>query len=145
MSASDLEEVLAIERVSYPTPWSRESFLFELVENPYAWNLVARRGGRIVGYACLWRVNEELKINNIAIHPEERGAGLGRALLRWVLREAAVRGCTEATLEVRPSNRIARALYGSCGFREVARRPSYYQDTHEDAIVMALDLTGLAP
>lgn len=140
MVEDDLDEVLAIERVSYPTPWTRESFLFELRHNPFAWNVVARLEGRVVGYVSAWRTDRELRINNIAIRPDARGRGLGRELLGWLLREATARGCREASLEVRPSNRVARSLYESFGFREVSRRRGYYQDNHEDAIVMALEL-----
>lgn len=142
MVEDDLDEVLAIEKVSYPTPWTRESFLFELRDNPFAWNVVARLEGRLVGYASAWRMDRQLRINNIAIRPEARGRGLGRELLGWLLREAAAWGCREASLEVRPSNRIARSLYESFGFREISRRRGYYQDNHEDAIVMAVELPG---
>lgn len=140
MSGLDLDEVLAIERASFPTPWSRESFLFEIEENPFAWNVVLREGRRVVAYACLWVVDLELKINNIAVHPGARRRGFGRRLLREVLERGRARGCVEAALEVRPSNDAARELYRSFGFRDVGRRKGYYQDTREDAILMSADL-----
>jgi ribosomal-protein-alanine N-acetyltransferase len=140
MFPTDLDEVLAIEEGSFSVPWSRESFLFELQANPYARNFVLRHGGRIAAFACLWVVDDEIKINNIAVHAGERRKGHGSALLRWVLDFARSVGCTEATLEVRPSNRGARALYEAHGFRQVGRRKGYYRDTHEDAILMAAEL-----
>lgn len=140
MREGDLDEVLAIEEASFTVPWSRKSFLFELRDNPYAWNVVLRAEGRVVGFTCLWVVGDELKINNIAVLPDWRGRGLGGALLRWVLRFARSEGCSEATLEVRPSNVVARELYRLHGFEEVGRRKGYYRDNNEDAILMTARL-----
>jgi ribosomal-protein-alanine N-acetyltransferase len=140
MLPSDLDEVLGIEEASFSVPWSRESFLFEIQANPYARNLVMRHGGRIVAFACAWVVDDELKINNIAVLPGERRKGYGEAMLRHVLDYGRSSACTEATLEVRPSNRAARALYETHGFEQVGRRKGYYRDTHEDAILMAAEL-----
>lgn len=140
MRPSDLDEVLAIEEASFSVPWSRESFLFELQANPYARNFVMRRGGSVVAFACVWVVDDELKINNIAVGAAVRRKGHGSALLRWILDYGRSVQCTEATLEVRPSNRSARALYAAFGFEVVGRRKGYYRDTHEDAILMAVDL-----
>ena len=140
MLESDLDEVLAIERESYPTPWSRESFLHDLKDNPFGWNLVLREDARVIAYACLWIVDNRLMINNIAVISERRGQGLGRVWLQAILTEAADRGCREATLEVRPSNLRARRLYERAGFVATGARRDYYQDTHEDAIVMTKTL-----
>ncbi len=140
MLPSDLDEVLAIEEASFSVPWSRESFLFELRSNPYARNFVVRDGARVVAFTCLWVVYDELKINNIAVDAAERRKGHGAALLRWILDFGRSEGCTEATLEVRPSNFAARALYAAHGFREVGIRKGYYRDTQEDAILMAAEL-----
>jgi ribosomal-protein-alanine N-acetyltransferase len=140
MTAGDLDQILAIEQASFQTPWTRRSFLFELRENPFAWNLVVREGERVVAYACLWTVDRELKINNIAVHPDDRGRGHGRRLLVEILSRARAKGCVEATLEVRPSNSAARSLYRSLGFHDVGRRKGYYEDTHEDAILMSATL-----
>jgi [ribosomal protein S18]-alanine N-acetyltransferase len=140
MLPSDLDEVLGIERASFAIPWSRESFLFELQANPYARNFVMRRATSIVAFVCVWVVDDELKINNLAVDPGELRRGHGAALLRWTLEYGRSVGCTEATLEVRPSNAAARALYAAHGFEDVGRRKGYYRDTQEDAILMAVDL-----
>ena len=136
MTEADLEDVLAIERASFPTPWPREHFLFELRGHRYAHNVVLRRKGEVLGYACVWFVYDEVRINNIAIDPPRRRRGLGGRLLRWVLDEGAARGCRRATLEVRPTNREAFLLYASHGFQSVGRRKLYYSDTGEDALLM---------
>ncbi len=131
-----LDQVLEIERASFPTPWPRDHFLFEMHQHRFAHNVVLERDGEVWGYACVWFVYEELRINNIAILPSHRDRGLGSRLLRWLLDAGRRRGCRRATLEVRPSNVPALRLYRRHGFRAVGRRKDYYSDTHEDAIVM---------
>jgi [ribosomal protein S18]-alanine N-acetyltransferase len=140
MLPADLDDVLRIEQESFAVPWSRESFLFELQANPYARNFVMRWEGSIVAFACVWVVDDELKINNVAVGTGERRRGHGAALVHWLLEYGRSARCTEATLEVRPSNAAARVLYAAYGFREVGLRKGYYRDTHEDAILMAVDL-----
>lgn len=140
MRIRDLHEVLSIERRSFASPWKREHFLHEMRENRWARNRVAERSGRIVGYASLWVIDRELKINNIAVDPGLRRRRVGRWLLLAILHEALIEGCRLATLEVRPSNRPARCLYSAHGFVEVGRRKNYYAAEGEDAIVMSLDL-----
>ena len=137
MAESDLDSVEAIERDAFPVPWPRESFRYEL-QNPQAQNLVARIGTAIVGYVCVWLVTGELKINNVAVRRDCRGRGVGVRLLDAVIEPARSRGFVEATLEVRPSNLEARALYERFGFREVGRRKRYYPESGEDAILMIL-------
>ena len=138
MRDGDVQQVLAIERDSFPatSAWKRAHFLHEMHKNPWAFNRVMRRGPRLLGYACLWCLDDELRINNFAIRGDARGEGLARALLASILREARGLGCTRATLEVRPSNRAALALYRGAGFVEVGRRKNYYALEGEDAILM---------
>lgn len=142
MTLQDVPAVAAIERVSLPTPWGERSFRHEILENPYASMFVVRRqqSDAIIGFACVWLVDGEMKINSIAVHPDWRDRGIGRRFLRFLLDYAVTQGCSEATLEVRPSNVSAIALYRSAGFVRVGRRKSYYTDTHEDAVVMHLRL-----
>ena len=139
MAVTDLFWVLEIERSSFPTPWSEASFRHELNDNPYASLFVARRARvpGVIGYACVWIVDDELRINNVAVHPKRRGKGIGTRLLVFLLDHAARRGCREATLEVRPSNEPARRLYEKAGFQAIGQRENYYMDTHEDAVVMS--------
>ena len=140
MRVSDVEQVLQIESASFASPWKSEHFLHEIRQNSWAVNVVVERHGRVVGYACLWCIHDELKIHNIAILDAERGRGIGRWLLLCVLGDAIARDCRSATLEVRPSNAAALALYRSHGFVETGRRKGYYAAEGEDAIVMSLEL-----
>ncbi len=138
MSLEDIPGVLEIENVSFPTPWSESAFRYELRENPYASLFVAktREEASVIAFACVWIIDQEMKINNIAVRPEYRSRGVGSRFLRFLLDYAASQGCREVTLEVRPSNVVALHLYGRAGFAAVGRRKQYYSDTHEDAIVM---------
>jgi len=143
MTLEDIPHVMEIEMQSFPTPWSESSFRFELQENPYASLFVARSGDRpepVVAFACVWVVDQEMKINNIAVHPLWRGRGVGTRFVRFLLGFAAGQGCREATLEVRPSNAAALQIYARTGFVQVGRRKRYYSDTHEDALVMVCRL-----
>ena len=99
-----------------------------------------RRIGRVLGYACVWLLHGELKINNLAIHPSYRRRGLGDWLLRRVLELGRTTGCRTATLEVRASNDEALALYRRNRFVPVGRRKNYYQWEGEDAILMSAPL-----
>jgi ribosomal-protein-alanine N-acetyltransferase len=138
----DLPAVSDIESMSFPTPWTLASFQYEMNENPYASLFGVRlAGGPIVGFGCVWVVDQELRINNLAIHPRHRGRGIGGRLLDALLEFGVGQGCVEATLEVRPTNAAALRIYGRAGFRVVGRRRGYYSDTHEDALVMMLRLT----
>lgn len=139
MVEADLEQVLAIEEASFGTPWRAAHFLHELRNNRWAVNRVGELEGKVIAYACLWCIHEELKINNIAVRQDFRGRGVGRWLLLCLLREGLRRGCECATLEVRPGNEAALELYRSHGFEEVGRRPNYY-GPGEDALLMTLEL-----
>jgi ribosomal-protein-alanine N-acetyltransferase len=140
MTVEDLPSVLGIERASFTSPWTEANFRHELTENALAWNLVARAGGRVVAFACAYIVSDELMINDLAVDPLARRRGVGRELLGHLIEGARLRGCRRATLEVRPSNTPARALYESLGFAAVGRRAGYYADTGEDGLLLARDL-----
>lgn len=144
MTVDDIADVVAIERTVFADAWSVESFLAEVERNPeIGWPVVIRdesEEGRVIAYAVTWFIVDEVHIGNIAVHPDHQGRGLGRALLSSILAAGVRRGMVYATLEVRPSNAAALALYESFGFRQVARRKSYYRDNQEDALVLALHL-----
>jgi ribosomal-protein-alanine N-acetyltransferase len=147
MRPEDLDDVLAIERVSFSMPWSRGAFLYEMQQNRAARCWVMREDGRAIGYLCLWEIADEIHITNVAVQPESRRRGIARTLLGGMLDDARRRGARLVVLEVRPSNRQALGLYEGFGFRVVGRRRGYYYDTGEDALVMqaVLDDRGAAP
>ena len=141
MRPEDLDEVLAIERVSFTMPWSRGAFLYEMQQNRVARCWVARDDdGHVSGYLCLWEVADEVHITNVAVRPNARRRGIARTLLSSVLDNARARAFKVVVLEVRPSNHHALTLYESFGFRVVGRRHGYYYDTGEDALVMEIVL-----
>jgi ribosomal-protein-alanine N-acetyltransferase len=142
MTLEDLDGVLAIERASFQTPWSRAAFRYELTQNRVARCVVARRGRRLAGYLCLWEIGHEIHVTNLATHPDLRRHGIARVLLGAVLQDARGRGVDLAFLEVRPTNVEALGLYERFGFRVIGRRKGYYFDTGEDALVMEARLSA---
>ena len=130
----DLDRLVEIEQASFPDPWSPAMLEAEL-DTAFARVYAAEAGGRVQGYCILRRVFGEGEIFNIAVAPEERGKGLGEALLRHALAEAAA-DCDFVFLEVRESNAPARGLYEKLGFEAVGKRPGYYLKPKEDAILM---------
>lgn len=136
-SPADLDAVLAIEAASFTNPWTREMYLAELQNAGVSFCYVARdASGGIVGFCSFWLVLNELHINNLAVAPAHRRFGVGRALLTFVLAEGARLGATRATLEVRRSNVVARALYERMGFFQAGIRRAYYTQPVEDALVL---------
>jgi [ribosomal protein S18]-alanine N-acetyltransferase len=129
---SDLPGVIAIERRSFPTPWSLAMFVLEL-SKPSGICLAAVHDGRIRGYLVCSRYADVWHLMNVAVDPASRRRGLGRALLAEMLSRT---GTDPVTLEVRTSNAGAIALYQQFGFRSAGTRPRYYQDTGEDAVIM---------
>jgi len=143
-SPSDLDDVLAIEDASFTNPWTREMYLAELENEHVSYCYLAKDADRrVVGFCSFWRVMDELHINNLAVMPEDRRAGVATALLHHVLREGARLGAVRATLEVRRSNEPARILYERFGFALAGIRRAYYTKPVEDAIVLWRE--GLGP
>ena len=134
----DLDEMMAIELVSFPTPWS-ERLLRTEIKRAGAIYLAAEHRGETIGYVGMWVYAGEGHICTLAVAPGWRGRGVGEVLVLIVLGEAAQRGVQSVELEYRVSNLPAESLYGKLGFRSVGRRPGYYRDTGEDAILAATD------
>jgi ribosomal-protein-alanine N-acetyltransferase len=137
-------EILEIERASFPSPWSEAAFAEE-TKNPLScfWGLELERS--LAGYICFWTFSSEIHLLNIAVRPDKRGQGLGEYMLRCMIHSGGLNRVRTIWLEVRPSNRIAARLYAKIGFQEVGRRPRYYADTGEDAMMMALELPQTVP
>ncbi len=141
LDPGDLYSVMAIETASFPSPWSHKLFEEEIGRAfSDAVVVVEEPGGEVAGYAICWTVGEESHLLNIAVRPDARGRGIGRALLRECLRRGARAGASRIVLEVRPSNQQAIRMYRREGFRFVGIREGYYMDTGEDAIVFSREI-----
>jgi len=135
LSENVMDEVLAIERDSFPEPWSRRLFQQEM-NHPGSEFVVMIMDARVVGYGGFWMVLEEAHITSVAVLPELRRRGLGSLLLSRLLEIAVGKGARRATLEVRESNVAGINLYRKFGFEPVAVRHKYYSKTQEDALIM---------
>jgi len=140
MREEDLDAVHAVEIRAYEFPWTVGIFRDCLRADYPAW--VMQHEGRIAGYFLMSVASDEAHVLNICIDPACQGQGLGRQLLRALVRVARGRKAERVFLEVRPSNAGAIALYHSEGFNEIGRRPRYYpaREGREDALVMAIEL-----
>ena len=139
MRRRHLPDVMKIEEVSYPKPWTRNVFLseLELARKSERHYLVARIEGVVVGYAGLMFVTDDAHVTNIAVAADHQRRGVGTRLLAELAWQAIHRGCDALTLEVRVSNSRAQTLYSRFGFAPAGVRQRYYENT-EDAIVMWL-------
>lgn len=133
-----VEAVLAIEKQSFSSPWSRAAFLHEILLNDLARYLVAFSGRELVGYAGMWVILDEAHVTNIAVSPRHRRKGYGRLIMLELMRRARANGACRMTLEVRASNEAAQKMYANLGFVTRGRRRKYY-DNNEDAIIMWKD------
>ena len=134
LTYQDLPRVMAIERRSFPTPWSLAMFVLELSKSSGVC-LTALRDGRMVGYLICSRYETVWHIMNVAVAPERRREGVASGLLA-ALYERVGDAQARFTLEVRRSNHVAINLYERKGFRGAGLRRRYYQDNGEDALVM---------
>ena len=136
-SPEQIDDVLAIEEQSFTNPWTREMYRAELDNRGVSYCFLAKNpAGAVVGFCSFWRVLDELHINNLAVEPRHRRAGVATALLERVLGDGVTLGATRATLEVRQSNQAARQLYERFGFAVTSVRRSYYTKPVEDALVL---------
>jgi len=140
---ADLDDVLAIERASFASPWSKQFFLEEL-QASCAKSVLSELTGAVVGYCLYWELSNDIDIHNVAVHPDHRRHGVGRGMLRHIIGEAQKIGSQNITLEVRKSNEGAQALYRSLGFEICGVRKGYYSNDGEDAWVMILRLKSAA-
>lgn len=135
--SEQIDAVLAIEERAFTNPWTREMYLAELENKTVSFCFLATDpAGRAVGFCSFWKVIDELHINNLAVLPECRRAGVATALLTSVLGEGVRLGARRATLEVRRSNQPARQLYERFGFAVAGVRYGYYTKPVEDALVL---------
>jgi ribosomal-protein-alanine N-acetyltransferase len=143
MALADIPRVHEIDMLSFSMPWSERSYLFELTENDASLILVAEASRlgmevELVGMIVIWVILDEAHVATIATHPGFRGQGIGQQLLARGLMAAYERGARLSYLEVRRGNLVAQTMYRRFGYQVVGERPGYYQDNHEDALLMTL-------
>jgi ribosomal-protein-alanine N-acetyltransferase len=135
MSKEDVDQVAKLENLCFSDPWSKDAFTEEL-RLKLAIPLVAKLEGEVVGYTCLWHLDDQMELANLAVSPDHRGEGIGEKLMKRILLEAKERACKSIVLSVRESNKSAIGLYAKFGFAEVGRRKKYYRLPTEDALTM---------
>ena len=140
MTDADLDAVAAAESRIHAFPWTRGNFADSLAAGHGAW--LAREGERMIGYAVMTQVLDEVHLLNISVLPELQRGGRGSALLNHLVAWARMHGATRMLLEVRPGNFAGQGFYRCQGFGEIGRRRDYYpaHQGREDAVVMARDL-----
>ncbi|MDD2921099.1 MAG: ribosomal protein S18-alanine N-acetyltransferase [Anaerolineales bacterium] len=142
MTVEDLEQVVAIDQISFTLPWPPRSFHFEVTDNPASRCWVAEQDGKIIAMLVAWFIVDELHIASIATHPDFLRQGVGGRLLEHALRSAKEEGALTSFLEVRESNDAAINLYRKFGYAESGHRENYYADNGEDAILMTLNIVA---
>lgn len=139
LTEQDLLWLLPMDEASFPEPWSFTTWEDEL-DGRLSHYLVVEQGGEPVAYGGFWLVAGEAQVMRLAVTPAKRGQKLGLFLVNALLEEARKLKATEMTLEVRAGNGPALATYRHLGFTPCGRRPHYYEDNGEDAILMRVDL-----
>ncbi len=160
MDLEDISQVVEVDKLSFPMPWSSRSYIFEISDNQSSHMVTLElgpavnhnggllgalrrlsgqpRSGRVAGYGGFWYIDGEAHISTIAIHPDLRGKGLGEVLLAGMLARSIILKAEYAVLEVRVSNETAINLYKKYEFDIVGERKKYYRDNNEDAYLMHL-------
>jgi len=160
MNLDDIAQVVEVDKLSFPLPWSARSYTFEISDNANSHMIVLdaitepsqnggilgalrRLGGqanlsRIAGYGGFWFITGEAHISTIAVHPDYRGISLGELLLAGMLSRSIDLKAEYCVLEVRVSNAPAISLYRKYEFEIVGQRKRYYRDNNEDAYLMHL-------
>ena len=140
MTPEDVPAVSEIDQMSFSLPWPEHSFQYEVAENRASRCFVAETDDRRVAAMIVsWIIVDEMHIATIATHPDYRRMGIGEQILREALIDGKAAGARLAFLEVRQANQAAQAMYRKFGFEVTGRRPRYYRDNGEDAILMTLE------
>ncbi len=140
MKREDVSQIANLEKICFSDPWSENSIASELDNRLSCW-LVAEEQGRVVGYVGSQSVLDMADMMNIAVDPEYRRQGIAEQLILALTQNLMVKGIVALLLEVRVSNASAIALYEKLGFAQVGRRPRYYHNPREDALILRKEFT----
>lgn len=137
LTEADIPAIEAIEATAFYDAWN-ENMLRNELDNALTTYVVMESEGKIIGYAGFWLVAGEAQVTRVAVLEELRGLGLGTRLTAALVNKAWELGAEAVTLEVRESNLAAQKAYLTCGFASEGIRPNYYEDNHENAVIMWL-------
>ena len=135
MTQEHVSQIAQLEKMCFSDPWSEKSIATELDSRLSCW-LVALEEGQVIGYVGSQTVIDESDMMNIAVHPDHRRRGVAQLLVDALENALRERGSKALTLEVRASNNPAIGLYEKLGFVQVGRRPNYYRNPKEDALIL---------
>ena len=141
LTEADIPAIEAIETTAFYDAWN-ENMLRNELDNALTTYVVMESEGKIIGYAGFWLVAGEAQVTRVAVLEELRGLGLGTRLTAALVNKAWELGAEAVTLEVRESNLAAQRAYLTCGFASEGIRPNYYEDNHENAVIMWLYKNG---
>ena len=136
MTGKHIKEIAELEKVCFSQPWSENSLLEELDNHTAQFLTAVDEDGKVAGYIGSFVVCESCYISNIAVFPQYRRKGIGRALISALFSLAKEKGAESVSLEVRPSNDTAISLYNVMVFEEVGLRKNFYRNPTEDALIM---------
>jgi ribosomal-protein-alanine N-acetyltransferase len=139
LTVGDLTDIERIERLVYPTPWSRSMFAGELAKPSSICLGAFDEEGRLAGYLIVSRYVDAWHVMNLAVDDLRRRSGVASRLLAALFERTAGDLHRGYTLEVRVSNKGAIALYERFGFEQSGIRRGYYTDNREDALIMWKD------
>ena len=139
MEKGDVSAIAELERRCFSDPWSERSIASEVV-NPLSYWLVAVENCAVIGYIGSQSVLDAADVRNVAVSPDFRRRGVGQALICALTEHLRQNNVIALLLEVRVSNKSAIALYEKLGFEQVGRRPRYYHNPREDALILRKEL-----
>ena len=135
MNDTHVAPIAQLEKICFSDPWSERSVAYELTNPLSAW-FVAVEDGSVLGYVGSQAVLDEADMMNIAVSPEARRRGIAQGLVEVLVAALKEKEVRCLTLEVRASNDPAITLYHKLGFAQVGRRPNYYRNPKEDALIL---------
>ncbi len=135
MSESHVPQIACLETICFSDPWQEAGIASEL-DNPLSCWLVALEGESVAGYIGSQTVIDETDMMNIAVHPDHRRQGVAQQLIVSLIEELKLRGSHSLALEVRASNEPAQIFYKKMGFVQIGKRPRYYSNPREDALIL---------
>ena len=139
MNESHVAQIAALERECFSDPWSEASIASELHSEWSLW-LVDEEDGQVVAYVGSQSAPPDADVMNVAVAPHHRRQGRGEALMLALMDALRALNRESLSLEVRQSNAPALALYRRLGFVQVGKRPKYYHNPIEDALILRKEL-----